>query len=81
MANVNENETNYPIETDVLFVDGDVLPPIVASVVAYVLDGNEPTRRRRRGCRGGRKHRGGRRYKRFSLHPVSKHDVYAYVGV
>lgn len=67
MANVNENETNYPIETDELFVDGDVLPPIVASVVAYVLEGDEPARRRRRGCRGGRKHRGGRRYNRSPL--------------
>jgi hypothetical protein len=85
MASVIGNETTYPMESDELFVEGEMLPPVVASVVAHVLEEEEekPQRRRRRGCRGGRKRRGrrgaGRRYQEVAIQPPPMYEAYAYV--
>ena len=80
MVDVIVNVSTFPMESE-LFVEGEMLPPVVASVVAYVLEGENPRRRRRRGFRGGRNrrgHRGGRNH-RAVIQPSPMHEAYAYV--
>lgn len=84
MADIIVNVSTYPMESEELFVEGEMIPPVVASVVAYVLGEEEkPRRRRRRGCRGGRKRRGrrtaGRRYPEVTIQPAPMYEAYAYV--